>query len=138
MLPDNWRIQIENLTGGTIDANLIDVIFRGRYLNSSGKLVYGSETSDFQSQTTTISDGAFDSSDTQDNGNETDPFVEGDIFIQADLSGNTATPDGDLVFRLQRATSNSPDWPNDGEGEIICVINFPNAKSNQDRVVEIP
>ena len=137
MLPDNWRITIYNDTGVTIDASKITIKYRGKYLDSNGKLNYGSESSDVASQSGTIADGAYNNGTTVDNGAETNPFVEADVFIQCDLSSNTGTPDGNVEFYLDKSTADTPDFPDDGGGERFCVINFPNAKSDKDRVKTI-
>ena len=137
MLPDNFRFQIKNEVGGTIDANLITITYRGKYFNSSGKLVFESETSNIANQTGTISNNAFHNSNVVDNGAKSDPIVEADITIFCDFSANTATPNGDVTIYLQRATADSPSWGTDGLGEVVAVFNFPNTKVDRQTTVTI-
>ena len=128
MLPDNFRLQFKNETGVTIDANKITATYRGKYFNSSGKLVFESESSNFANQTGTVANAAFHNSNVVDNGAKTDPLVEADLFIVVDLAANTTTPNGDVSVYLQRATADSPAWGTDGIGEVVAVLNFPNSK----------
>ncbi len=125
MLSDNWRIVTKNETGVTIDANKITIKWRGKKF-ASGALTLGSESSNILSQSSTLSSNAFLASATQDNG--TDKYLEADATFSADLSANTATPNGDVIFYLQKATADTPTWPTDGLGQVVCVLNFPNSK----------
>ena len=135
-LADNWRIQIKNEISGTIDASKITIKFRGEYLDSNGKLIYDAESSDIASQSGTISDNAVHDGAAQDNGAETNPFLGGRLYIDCDLSTNTATPSGDVKFILQEATADTPAWPDDETGVPILTLNF-TAKVRKQRVVRL-
>lgn len=137
MLPDNWRIQFHNGTSVTIDASKITVKAKGKYFNSSGKLVYEGDPSNIANQGSTIANNAYHNADAVDNGAKTDPCVEADVYLQVDLSANTATPNGDVTVYLQRSSDDTPDWPTDGLGEVIEVFNFPNSKVNRQSTVTL-
>lgn len=137
MLSDNWRITIRNETGVTIDASLITIKYRGKYISSSGVLVYGGESGDVANQGSTITDGSYNTGTTVDNGAETNPYLEADVHIDCALSTNTATPSGDVVFYLQRSTADTPAWPTNGEGdEQIGLLNF-TSKTDKDLIVTV-
>lgn len=116
MLPDNFRFVIQNETGVTIDASKITIKYRGKYFDTaSGKLTFETESSDVANQGGTISDGAYNTGTTIDNGAKTNPILEADVHVDFNLSTNTATPNGFIYIHLQKATADSPVWPTNGE-----------------------
>jgi hypothetical protein len=139
MLPDQYRFTIENKTGVTIDASLITIQYRGKYF-SAGVLTYESESSDVANQGSTITDTSFNNGTTVDNGVKSNPCIEMDVHIAANLSTNTATPNGHIIIYLQRATADTAVFTEDGDGansDIIGVIYFDNAKADKDLVVTV-
>jgi hypothetical protein len=139
MLPDNFRFVVENRLGVTIDANKIVIKYRGKYYDSAGKLNFESESSDVLSQSSTISDDAYFTGSTIDNGNKTNPIVAADVHVNVDLSGNTGTPNGWLAVHLQRATADTPVWPTEGVARQHTMMFFTEITSKVDRdyVVEV-
>lgn len=139
MLPDNFRFTIENQTSVTIDANKITIQYRGKYFDGNGKLNFESESSDVANQGSSISDGNYNNGTTIDNGNKTNPIMEADVHIDINLSSNTATPNGNLIFHLQRASADTPVFSSDGEireRDVIAVVNF-TSKVDKDIVVTV-
>lgn len=139
MLPDNFRFTIENQTGVTIDASKITIKYRGKYRDNSHKLIFESESSDIANQSGTITNGAFNNGTTVDNGAKTNPIEEADVHIDINLSTNTATPSGNILIHLQRATADTPVFTTNGEGrsrDIIAVVNF-TSKIDKDVVVTV-
>jgi hypothetical protein len=109
MLSDNFRFTIENRTGVTIDASKIVIKYRGKYFDpATGKLTFEPESFDVAAQSSSIADDAFNEGTTIDNGFRTNPIIEAEVYIQFNLSTNTATPNGFINILLQRATSDTP------------------------------
>ena len=127
MLPDQFRFTIENQTGVTIDASKITITYRGKYFDSNGKLTFESESSNVANQGSSISDGNYNNGTTVDNGAKSNPIIEADVHIDINLSSNTATPAGDVIIHLQRATADTAVYTTDGlmrDKDVIAVVNF--------------
>lgn len=125
MLPDQFRINVENQTGGTIDASLITIKYRGKYFDATGTLTFESESSDIANQGSGLTDTSFTAGTTVDNGAKADPLIEADIWVSLALSTNTATPSGSVNIYLQRATADTANWPTNGEGdELLGSVEF--------------
>lgn len=118
MLSDNWRLQFYNGTGASIDS--VAIVVRGKYFDADGKLTL--ESSADITNDTSVATGNYGTSDVVDNGAKSNPCVEADIEVSIGIS--SGSPAGDVTVRLQKASSDTPDWPDDGSGGICAVINF--------------
>lgn len=115
----HWRIQAENRsTGVTIAIGGVVVDVEREKFDSSGALVTETPKTQIYSNTVTITNTAFDQSGDVDN--SVDKYLGATIWISVTTPG---TPNGDVVIRLQ-VSPDGVEWPDDGEGSILAVINF--------------
>lgn len=137
MLPNKFRFTLKNETGVTIDAGRCIIKYRGKYFDTNGKLTFEGESGDVAGQTSSILNGNYHNGTTIDNGAKTNPILEADVYIDINLTTNTATPNGIVLVYLDRATADTPGYGTNGLGEVIAVAHFPNSKVQRTMVVNV-
>jgi hypothetical protein len=125
MLPDQFRIGVQNNCRSVIDADVITIKLRGKYIDVNGKLNFDSETADILSQTAQIAVEGYKYTSTVDNGAKTFPWFEMDVFIEMDFTAHTNNMYGTVNFFLQKATGDTPVWSHEGSLlEEMRIFNF--------------
>jgi hypothetical protein len=120
MLGRNCRFSVNNQTGGNVN-----VVIQARFwkFDSSGALVYSSETEVFNetaiasSASAWTEDGAFD--------NSTDLYIGADLEVYVEPAGSAT---GIVQVQIQRSTDGGTTWPSDGLGTPVASHYF-NASS---------
>ena len=118
MIPQTWRIQVQNATGVALAAaDTISVTGQGRYVSSAGALTYGAQTTFLPSTSgNSLASGGFANGSAQTN----TLFFGLDLLASAAIS--TATPAGNLNFFLQYSPDAGTTWPDNGQGQLVGVM----------------
>ncbi len=118
MIPQTWRIQVQNATGVALAAtDTITGTGQGKYISSAGALTYGANTAFLPSTSgNSLANGAVANGATQTN----------TLFFGLDMIGeaaiSTATPAGNLNFFLQYSPDGGTTWPANGMGQLVGVM----------------
>ena len=117
MIPQTWRIQVQNATTVLFAAtDTITVTGQGKYVSSAGALTYGANTTFLPSTSgNNLAIGGFANGPTQTN----TLFFGLDLIASASI---TPTPAGNLNFFLQYSPDGGTTWPANGIGELIGVM----------------
>ena len=118
MIPQTWRIQVQNATGVALGAtDTIEVTGQGWYISSTGVLTYGANTIYLPATSgNSLASAGFANGATQTNTNFTGLELIGEATI------STATPAGNLNFFLQYSPDAGTTWPANGVGTLIGVM----------------
>jgi hypothetical protein len=116
MLGRNFRFSVNNQTGGNVD-----VVIQARFwkFNSSGALVYSSETEVFNE--TAIANSATAWTEDTAIDNSTDLNIGADLEVLITPAGSAT---GTVTVQIQRSTDGGTTWPSDGLGEQVTAHTF--------------
>ena len=118
-LPHTYRFTVKNETGQTIATSSIFVRARRVKMDAAGALTFEGSEDTVTTSGSTLANNAYLTGTTQDN--STNVWLGGDFefTVTAPASSN-----GNVLCYLEGSTDGGTDWPDNGLGQIVAILNF--------------
>lgn len=118
MLPRHYRFTALNSLGQTIAAGGLVVAVRRKKFDASGALDYEAAASEVLNNAAGVGTGAYEAGTAQNNDADAWLGLDGILEVTAPASSS-----GNVVLYLDRSPD-GVDWPDNGLGEPVAVLNF--------------
>lgn len=135
MIPKRYRFQAENASGVALAAGDLIILKMTRWkINSSGAKVHDVEAVPLNGGGS-LANGGFLTSVDYDDTAAADLWFGAHLNFKATIS--TATPNGNINYRMQISTDGGVTWPANGTGKHLASINFTATGTKEDSAKEL-